>query len=412
MITTVATGLLAAELMPVELVERKGAGHPDTLADGVAEAISRAYSRYCLDTFGAILHHNTDKTALLGGLAEVSFGSGKLVQPITVLVNGRLTRALGEQQVPVDDIVEGAVREYFSARLPLLDVEHDLVIRQRLTQASSPGAVHGPSSEQVAGRTRWFAPRTLDDLAERHRMFANDTSAGVGYAPLGVAEHLAIAVESHLSGEDFLLEHPHVGTDIKLMVARTGQKIHLTACVPQIAVHTPDLATYLSRREELRELIGTLASVAAPGHDVLVAINTRDDAQRCELYLTAIGSSLESGDEGVVGRGNRANGLISMLRPWSAEGVSGKNPVYHVGKLYNLAAQEAANRLHALTGASLAVALVSQSGRDLDDPWQVLVHHSGSQPLDRALVEGVVGDVMADFDTLRQGLLDNALATA
>jgi S-adenosylmethionine synthetase len=68
------TGLSAASaLLGVEVVERKGAGHPDTLADGVAEAISRAYSRYCLDGFGAILHHNTDKTSLLGGAAHVRF---------------------------------------------------------------------------------------------------------------------------------------------------------------------------------------------------------------------------------------------------------------------------------------------------------------------------------------------------
>jgi S-adenosylmethionine synthetase len=68
----------------------------------------------------------------------------------------------------------------------------------------------------------------------------------------------------------------------------------------------------------------------------------RDIPDRDELYLTYTGSSIESGDEGVVGRGNRVTGLITPLRPMNIEGASGKNPVYHVGKLYNLAAQRIA----------------------------------------------------------------------
>ena len=170
----------------MELVERKGSGHPDTLADGVAEAISRAYSRYCLDRFGAILHHNTDKTALLGGAAEVRFGHGEMTAPILVLVNGRITAALGDQTIPVTDIVTTAVHDYLAQALPLLDVDRWVRVQQRLTHASSPGGVVGTTSDQQAGRQYWFAPRSLDDLAERRRMFANDTSAGVGYAPLGI----------------------------------------------------------------------------------------------------------------------------------------------------------------------------------------------------------------------------------
>ncbi|WP_214106412.1 methionine adenosyltransferase [Acrocarpospora catenulata] len=408
---TTATGLPPAD-HGLELVERKGAGHPDTLADGVAEAVSRAYSRYCLEEFGAILHHNSDKTALLGGAAEVGFGHGALTAPITALINGRFTAAVGDTPILVEEIIDEAVRTHLAAALPLLDVHRDVMVRPRVTQASSPGGVAGDTDRQQAGRRFWFAPRSLDDLAERHRLFANDTSAGVGYAPLGVAELLALGIESHLSSETFRAAHPYYGTDIKLMVTRCGQQVHLTACVPQIARHTPDLDTYVARRDQMRKLIREAAGRIAPEYEVTVALNTRDDDARRELYLTATGSSLESGDEGVVGRGNRANGLISMLRPWSAEGVSGKNPVYHVGKLYNLAAAEAAQRLHELTGQACAVALVSQSGRDLADPWQVLVQHSGSGPIDSGLVTQVVGEVMDGLEELRAALLAGKLATA
>lgn len=406
------TGLPAADEVGVEIVERKGAGHPDTLADGVAEAISRAYSRYCLYHFGAILHHNTDKTALLGGAAEVRFGHGQLTAPITALANGRLTPALGDHVIPVQQIVEVAVREFLSAALPLLKPGTDLVVRRRVTQASSPGAVHGPTDAQQAGRRFWFTPRTLDDLAERHRMFANDTSAGVGYAPFSIAERLASGIEAHLTSPGATAVHPCYGTDVKLMVVRHGREVHLTACVPQIAAYTPDLDTYIGRRAAARELIGGLAVGLAPHCLVDVAVNTRDNDEQRELYLTAIGSSIESGDEGVVGRGNRANGLISMLRPMSMEGVSGKNPVYHVGKLYNLAAQRVAERLHELTGRTFAIALVSQSGRDLEDPWQVLVHASGTEPVDVVATRRVITEVMDSLDDIRSALLAGKLATA
>ncbi|MFC7261503.1 methionine adenosyltransferase [Streptomyces lutosisoli] len=408
------TGLPAASaLLGVEVVERKGAGHPDTLADGVAEAISRAYSRYCLDTFGAVLHHNTDKTSLLGGAADVRFGHGELTAPVQVLVNGRITPALGDHTIPVTDIVTTAAREYLAQALPLLDVERWVKVCTRLTQASSPGAVTGPgAAEREASRERWFAPRTLDDLAERHRMFSNDTSAGVAYWPLGIGEQLALGIEEQLTSDAFRAEHPYYGTDIKLMVVRHGPRVALTACVPQIARETADLDTYVARRSQARDLITELAGRIAPEHQVTVSINTRDDDSRPELYLTATGSSIESGDEGVVGRGNRANGLISMFRPWSAEGVSGKNPTYHVGKLYNLAAAEAARRLHEETGLDCAVALVSQSGRDLTDPWQAIVRTSGPNPIGAARVRRVIADVMDDLGTLREQLLDGKLATA
>jgi S-adenosylmethionine synthetase len=59
----------------VTVVERKGWGHPDTLADHLAESLSQVYSRHTLREFGAVLHHNFDKLALLGGASEVRYGA-------------------------------------------------------------------------------------------------------------------------------------------------------------------------------------------------------------------------------------------------------------------------------------------------------------------------------------------------
>jgi S-adenosylmethionine synthetase len=41
----------------VEIAERKGLGHPDTICDGVMERLSQTMSQAYLERFGAILHH-------------------------------------------------------------------------------------------------------------------------------------------------------------------------------------------------------------------------------------------------------------------------------------------------------------------------------------------------------------------
>ncbi|MHC4454921.1 MAG: methionine adenosyltransferase, partial [Planctomycetota bacterium] len=46
----------------VEIVERKGTGHPDYMCDSMMDAISVALSREYIKEFGTILHHNIDKS--------------------------------------------------------------------------------------------------------------------------------------------------------------------------------------------------------------------------------------------------------------------------------------------------------------------------------------------------------------
>src|SRR5208282_4640638 len=83
--------------LQVEIVERKGIGHPDSIIDGACEAVSIALSRYYLDNFGVIFHHNVDKGLLVGGKSNAVFGGGKVSDPIYILIAGRATDV-----VPVD----------------------------------------------------------------------------------------------------------------------------------------------------------------------------------------------------------------------------------------------------------------------------------------------------------------------
>src|ERR1700674_5193920 len=107
----------------VELVERKGLGHPDSIADGVSESVSRALCRMYLDEFGRILHHNTDETQVVGGASEPKFGGGKVTAPIYMLLVGRATTEVNGEKLPYRQTAIDAARSYVKSICSHLDVE-------------------------------------------------------------------------------------------------------------------------------------------------------------------------------------------------------------------------------------------------------------------------------------------------
>jgi S-adenosylmethionine synthetase len=88
------------------------------------------------------------------------------------------------------------------------------------------------------------------------------------------------------------------------------------------------------------------------------------------LYLTVLGSSVDTGDSGQVGRGNNAVGVIPLNRPMSSEAAAGKNPVSHVGKIYNLLSYRIANRVcENVNGIKETyIWLVSSIGKPINEP--------------------------------------------
>lgn len=358
--------------LPYEFVERKGKGHPDTLSDGLAEYLSAKYSQYTLKKFGAILHHNFDKVGLLGGSSSVQFGSGKLVKPIRVLLNGRVSTSFGKEDIPVKNLLAEWSKEFLKQELPLINSNKDLEFLYNISTESSPGKVRENDNNKSA-RQFWFQPRGLQDLPELKNLVSNDTSLGVGYAPYSPLERLVLDIENHLNSDLYKTKNPWIGSDIKIMGFRYHKQFDVTLCVPQIANFVASLEEYKLNLLEVRKEI-MLISKKLGIETLNLFINTRDSEERGEFYLTAIGSSIESGDEGLVGRGNRVNGVISPFRPMSMEGVAGKNPVYHIGKIYYVVAQKISESIHKEFGIQNEVILVSQSGRDLLDPWIVFIN--------------------------------------
>ncbi len=385
---------------PYEVVERKGVGHPDTLADTMAERLSVAYSAYTLDNFGAVLHHNFDKLSLLGGHSYVAFGDGYLTKPIRIVLNGRASTKFDGREIPVREILETTAKNFLFSEFPMLR-EKDLKVVYQLSNASSPGKVNHDAKEEGT-RKFWFEPRGLHDLSERRFLASNDTSIGCSYAPLSRLEETTVELERYLNTV-YRQENRWLGSDIKIAAFGVPDEIGMTICIPQLSLQTPDVRTY---RSNMEKVIADIRDFVVQRNDSRFSLNTnmRDNYDTCELYLTVIGSSIESGDEGVVGRGNRMNGIISVTRPFSMEAVCGKNPVYHVGKVYNIIANNIARRLYAMTGDYVEVFLISQSGRALKDPWKTIIGMKNESPGEPA-VRNVVSEELEKADKITNAIV-------
>ncbi len=340
--------------MRVELVERKGLGHPDYIADSASEAASRELSKYYLKEFGTILHHNLDKTLLVGGQADPKFGGGKLVEPIYIIVAGRATTEVktsdGVVKIPYGTIILEAVRKWIKNNFRFLDPDTHVIIDYRVKKGSSDLVGVFEAGKKIP--------------------LANDTSIGVGYAPLSTLEKLVFETERMLNSKEYKARNPAVGEDIKVMGLRKDKNIKLTIAAAIIDKLVLDIDEYLNVKEQIKNDVLDLASKIAPDYNVSVDVNTADMPEKGIVYLTITGTSAEHGDDGATGRGNRANGLIPPMRPISLEATAGKNPVNHVGKIYNVVAQRIANRIYkSIDGfKDVYVELLSQIGKPIDQP--------------------------------------------
>lgn len=382
-----------------EVVERKGVGHPDTLCDTIAEKISQAYSQYCLEHYGIILRHMVDKIALSGGSAKVKFGGGEMQKPIRLYLNCRFTRTYQNETIPYLQIVTEVVRKHFGEILPLLDLDKWLMIVDNTHFAPGPGVVYEADGSTRNERQFFFeVPQKEFAVFHDNSLRSNDTSTTVTYSPLSITEKIVLLVEKTLNDKEFKKTYPFVGSDIKVMARRMQKKIDITVCVPFISLHTPDKEFYAQNLVVLETLIKELVLNKHDEYKVSVSLNTRDNPSKSDYYLTLTGSAIESGDEGVVGRGNRYNGIIPFTRHMSTEACCGKNPVYHVGKIYTAIGSIVSNEIFSLLGLETCIYLTSQMGRSISDPWSVYVEVYGEEisPTQRQFIEGIVERCLAN----------------
>jgi len=395
-----------------EIVERKGVGHPDTLCDTIAEKISRAYSQYCQRQYGVILRHMVDKIALSGGTTKVTFGGGKMLKPVKLFLNCRFTRTYENRPVPYVSIVREVVEAHLAETIPLFARKRWLRIIDNTHFSPGPGVVYEADGTSRNDR-RFFFDVPTEEFAIFHDngLRANDTSTTVSYSPLSSTERVVLFVERTLNSPGFKLNHPYVGTDIKVMARRQRDRVALTLCVPFIASQTRDARDYERKLKLLKAAVNELTSAQFKRYRFSLFLNTRDDPTRSDYYLTLTGSAIESGDEGVVGRGNRANGVIPFTRHMSMEACCGKNPVYHVGKIYTAIGSLISQEIYEKLGLETYVYLTSQMGRHLSDPWAVLIEVSSRRisRADRMHIAEIADRHLADTRPTTRMIIDGEL---
>jgi len=172
-----------------------------------------------------------------------------------------------------------------------------------------------------------------------------------------------------LNSEEFKKKWPAVGEDIKVMGLRKGEEIDLTIAAAIVDSEVQNPQEYMEVKEGIYNAIKELTSKYT-NRDVNIYVNTADDPDKDIYYITVTGTSAEAGDDGSVGRGNRVNGLITPNRHMSMEAAGGKNPVSHVGKIYNILANLIARDIaEEIEGVQeVYVRILSQIGKPIDEP--------------------------------------------
>lgn len=380
------------EEQDVELVERKGLGHPDSIADGVSESVSRALSRLYLDEFGRILHHNTDETQVVGGASEPKFGGGKVTQPIYILLVGRATTEVDGEKLPFRQTAIDAARKYVGGICAHLDVDKQVDWDCKIGQGSVD----------------------LRGVFEQKKVLANDTSFGVGFAPYSDTERLVLESEKFLTTK-LKKRLPALGEDVKVMGFRSGDAIRLTVAAALVDSEVANPHEYANVCEQIHDALAENAAKLTH-RTVSIDVNTADDPELGRFYLTVTGLSMEAGDDGSVGRGNRANGLITPNRPMSLEASAGKNPVNHVGKIYNILGNLIAQDIVKETGGNVRevhVRILSQIGKPVDEPQiasiQLLPADGVKLAQVKSRAEGVAQKWFEQIDTIPQKLLTDKL---
>jgi S-adenosylmethionine synthetase len=374
----------------VELVERKGLGHPDSMADGVAEAISRALCKYYIDNFGIILHHNTDKVQISGGETSTDFGGGKIVKPIHILLSGQATNKAGRKTIPVHEIAIKSAKDYLKKIIPNLNVEKGTVWDCRI----NPGSAD------------------LQDVFSRQGVpSSNDTSLGVGFAPMTPLEKAVLNSEQFLNSPEYKKKKPEIGPDVKVMGYRNKDQMKITVAAATLCHLIKDVDYYVELKEEVNEDLTRFLSDQTD-LNVEVFLNTADNPNngKSGCYLTVTGTSAEMGDSGAVGRGNRVNGLITPYRPMTMEAAAGKNPVNHVGKIYNILAFKAAGRIISeINGIEeVRVRILSQIGKPIDQPLVANIEFKAPQFNSlKPKAMKIVDDELANITNITEQILSN-----
>jgi len=333
----------------------------------------------------------------VAGSSDPQFGGGTVLEPSYILLVGRATSLIKDngsiRELPSRKVALAAAKKYMKDTFPNLNTESDLIMDIRM----------GNGSDDLKG------------VYETSKFLANDTSFGVGYAPYSQTETVVLETERFINGK--LKESmPESGQDVKVMASRVNDKLTLTVACAMIDKYIDDADHYISAIQEIHDR--TMDHIVKfTDLDLNINLNTADDYERGLYYLTCTGLSQEMGDDGSVGRGNRANGLITPYRPMSMEATSGKNPITHIGKIYNvlswIIAKDIAEQVP--DEVEVRVRLLSQIGRPISHPLnanvQLVTRDKRIRDRYSKDAEQTVYDWLDDIDKVTDMIIEGKIST-
>jgi len=264
----------------------------------------------------------------------------------------RATSKINGEEINVSEIAVNVAKEWFRKNMRFVDPEKHVKYQVEL----KPGSVG------------------LVDIFKRKGkvLGANDTSAAVGYAPMTTTEKVVRKTEQFLNSTEFKQRFQESGEDIKVMGYRNNSHLHLTVSMAIVDRYISSEEDYFDKKAKILEETKKFVNANTDFDGVDVQLNTLDMRGRGlgGMYLTVLGTSAESGDSGEVGRGNRVNGLISLNRPFCSEAAAGKNPVSHVGKIYNVLTYKIAQDVYEQVPEveEIYIWLLSKIGTPIDHP--------------------------------------------
>ncbi len=357
----------------IEIIERKGLGHPDTLADKLAEECSRVYSQYCIDNFGCVLHHNFDKLYIGAGCFRYEDGKVNMYQPVKVFLNGRASNTMNGKKIDIESMLVPVIKKYVSSVLPRLDVEKELEIHINCTQNTK---VHN-----------WFTPESIEDVPDAKKVFANDTSLCVAHYPSTVCEEIAVKAEQFFWNYNDNYATPKfddIGQDIKVMVSRIEKDITLTLCIPVYPDKFSNNEEYTNILKKYEKLMSEYISQinGIDKYNLKIEVNRMASGDYL-FYSLSKGSCIECGEEGIVGRGNNSQGIIPAFRPHTMEAPCGKNERYHTGRVLSFLANRAVKRIYEECGVKASMYCLTKNKNNLLEPFLMYLSVDKEENIDQ-----------------------------
>ena len=361
-----------------EIVERKGVGHPDTICDLLMNQVSIELSKMYLKETGLIQHHNMDKSMLVAGQSENKFGGGKMTKPMKLVMGDRATFEVKEKKLPVEDVAISTAKKWFKDNLRFVKDEH---VKYQLEI--------GTSSYE------------LRSIFENPKLFvANDTSALVGYAPFTRTESAVLETEQYINSPNFKMEFPESGEDVKVMGFRNSNFLEITIAMAFVDSYVDSENHYFKRKQEMLQSILEFHKKRSDFDEVNVSINNLDSKNKgmAGLYLTVLGTSADNADSGEVGRGNMSNRVISLTRPAGSEATAGKNPVSHIGKIYNALSFKLAEDIQKKVPEfeEVLVWMYNIIGKPVNDPAAIVVQPISDKGLDVSKFEHTIREIIEE----------------